>query len=410
MKALILFVPTFVLLFLSCHKEAVQTEPVPIVISEKAQEVLSSNNQFGFDMLKQLFLETENQNMMISPLSIAQALSMTYNGARNQTKTAFENVLHYNGLSTEEINQTALDLTNALLNVDSRVDIQVANSIWYEKTFSVESAFISANQTYYHAEVSPLDFSDSESKNEINQWVGKKTNQKITRIIDQINPEDRMILVNAVYFKGAWKSKFDSQKTLPGLFHLEDGSSVSVPRMQQENDYSVFYSDNYSAIDLPYGQGNYSMLIFLPGNESSLTELINNFDKSLWDNTVSGLSNPTHCKLFLPKFKFEYETDLNQTLSGLGLAIAFTDQADFTGINKEDRLSVSKAKHKSYIEVNEEGTEAAAVTSVTVGITSVGPESNVFNVDHPYLFAIREKYTNAILFVGIVRDPTQIGN
>lgn len=397
----------FVILSLfSCNKVEVKKDPIPIEISQKAQEILSASNQFGFEILQKAFEESGDNNLMISPLSITQALSMTYNGANGETKTAFENVLHYEGQTTAEVNQAALDLTRALLEVDSKVDIKIANSIWYRQGFSVEQDFINANQTYYNAEVSELDFSNPASKDIINNWVDEKTNHKIDKIVDNINGDDVMFLINAIYFKGAWKAEFDKNDTEEKPFYLADGSTKNVAMMKIENDFSVYFEPDYSAIDLPYGQGNYSMVVLLPNDDSSLNELINQLDNEEWNTLMQSMGEPSAWNLELPKFKFEYENTLNNELIDLGLGVAFSDLADFTGINKNGGLKISRVKHKTFVEVNEEGTEAAAVTSVVLGVTSVGPNTNTFIIDHPFLFVIKEKYTNAILFIGTVTDPS----
>lgn len=400
---LLLFV---ILSLLSCNKVEVKKDPIPIEISQKAQEILNASNQFGFELLQKAFEESGDNNLMISPLSITQALSMTYNGANGETKTAFENVLHYEGQTTAEVNQSALDLTTALLEVDSKVDIKIANSIWYRQGFSVEQDFINTNQTYYNAEVSELDFSNPSSKDIINNWVDEKTNHKIDAIVDNINADDIMFLINAIYFKGAWKAEFDKNDTEEKPFYLADGSTKNVAMMKIENDFSVYFEPDYSAIDLPYGQGNYSMVVLLPNDDSSLNELINQLDNEEWNTLMQSMGEPSAWNLELPKFKFEYENTLNNELIDLGLGLAFTDYADFTGINKNGGLKISRVKHKTFVEVNEEGTEAAAVTSVVMELTSVGPNTNTFIIDHPFLFVIKEKYTNAILFIGTVTDPS----
>lgn len=400
---LLLFV---ILSLFSCNKVEVKKDPIPIEISQKAQEILSASNQFGFEILQKAFEESGDNNLMISPLSITQALSMTYNGANGETKTAFENVLHYEGQTPAEVNQAALDLTTALLEVDSKVDIKIANSIWYRQGFSVEQDFINANQTYYNAEVSELDFSNPASKDIINNWVDEKTNHKIDKIVDNINADDIMFLINAIYFKGSWKAEFDKSDTEEEPFYLVDGSTKNVAMMKIENDFSVYFEPDYSAIDLPYGQGNYSMVVLLPNDDSSLNELINQLDNEEWNTLMQSMGEPSAWNLELPKFKFEYENTLNNELIDLGLGLAFTDSAGFTGINKNGGLKISRVKHKTFVEVNEEGTEAAAVTSVVMEYTSVGPNTNTFIIDHPFLFVIKEKYTNAILFIGTVTDPS----
>lgn len=410
MSSRIIFLFSILIPLFSCQKEKLKSEPVPIEISTKAQEILRANNQFGFDMLKKTFAENPDDNLMISPLSIAQALSMTYNGANGETKQAFEDVLHFTGQTTTEINQTSLELTKALLNIDSRVQINIANSIWYRQDFEVEQDFINTNQTYYNAEVSALNFADAtNSMNTINNWVDEKTNHKIEKIVDAINDEDIMFLINAIYFKGIWKAEFEKSSTQSKAFYLTDGSTKNVETMQIESDFSVFYEQNFSAIELPYGQGNYSMVILLPKDAYSLNELIGQLNEQNWNNLIQNMGTPARKHLWFPKFKFEYENELIPELTDLGLGIAFSDIADFTGINSAGNLTITGVKHKTFIEVNEEGTEAAAVTSVTVGTTSAGPDTNVFAIDHPFLFVIKEKYTNAILFMGTVSDPAKTG-
>jgi serpin B len=393
------------LFLLSCSKEAIKTKPVQIEISEKSQEILRASNQFGFEMLQKTFEKDGDNNLMISPLSISQALSMTYNGAAGETKKAFEDMLHFTGQSTNEVNQAALDLTTALLNVDPKVNISIANSIWYRDNYSVEPDFINTNQHYYNAEVSALNFADPKSKDIINNWVDTNTKHKIGKIVDNINPEDVMFLINAIYFKGDWKTQFEKSNTEEKAFYLADGSSKMVDMMHLESDFSVYVGSKYAAIELPYGQGNYSMMILLPSDDSSLGELVNQLDNEKWNTLIQNLEEPSGWDVELPKFKFEYENALNDELSDLGLGIAFSDLADFTGINTNGGLAISRVKHKTYIEVDEEGTEAAAATSVVVGITSVGPNTNTFYIDHPFLFVIKEKYTNAILFMGTLSDP-----
>lgn len=400
---LLLFV---ILSLFSCNKEEVQKDPIQIEISQKAQEILSASNQFGFELLQKAFEEDGESNLMISPLSITQALSMTYNGSNGETKTAFEDVLHYEGQTTAEVNQAALDLTTALLEVDSKVDISIANSIWYREGFSVEQGFITANQSYYNAEVSALDFSNPASKDIINNWVDEKTNHKIDKIVDNINGDDVMFLINAIYFKGAWKAEFDKNNTEEKPFYLVDGSTKNVEMMQIESDFSVYFNPKYSAIELPYGQGNYSMVVLLPKDDSNLSELISQLDDEEWNTLMQNMGEPSAWNLELPKFKFEYENTLNNELIDLGLGLAFSDLADFTGINRNGGLTISRVKHKTFVEVNEEGTEAAAVTSVVMMANSVGPNTNTFIIDHPFLFVIKEKYTNAILFVGTVINPS----
>ena len=402
----LLFLP-FLLIFIfpSCKKETPLPEPKLINLNPKAKQVVVANNQFGLELFKQLADTGFTQiNLMISPLSVSTALSMTYNGANGETKEAFDNTLHFEGLSLEEVNESAKDLTDALLSVDSKVTISIANSIWYKKEFLVESGFIDRNKTYYNAEVQALDFGAPQSINTINSWVYEQTNKKIDKIVEILKPDDRMLLINAIYFKGDWRNKFDVSETASKPFYLENGQSVSAQMMQTIGTYPYFENDILDALEMPYGRGNFSMVVLLPKENHKVKEILDTLNAEIWNSWLEGFVPVDDVPVSFPKFKFDYDKSLKDALSALGLSVAFTDDADFTGINKDGGLTISEVKHKTYISVDEEGTEAAAVTAVTVGTTSVGP-GYPFVADHPFIFIIKEKYTNAILFIGVVANP-----
>ena len=391
----------------SCHKPKLPTEPEQIVVNNKTQQLIHNNNQFGLELFQTVLAnEDSTKNVMISPLSATLALAMTYNGAAGNTKTAFENTFHLNGLTTTEINQSMLGLCDALTSVDKLVQMKIANSIWYRNTFKVEDDFINTNKKYYHAEVAALDFTNPNSKNTINQWVDQQTEHKIPSIVDHINSTDIMFLINALYFKGDWKSEFKTADTENKPFHLANGEVKQVPTMSQETKMGFYNSDLFTAVELPYGRGNFSMFLMLPNEGKKLTELENALTQENWQNWMENMGSPAKMTIHLPKFKFEYAHPLNNDLIKLGLGIAFTDSADFTKINSGGELSISRVKQKTFVEVNEEGTTAAAATSVTVGVTSAGP-GEVISFDHPFLFAIKENTTGTILFAGRVMDPTQ---
>lgn len=407
-KFTIAFTFLFLLFFASCERAFVQPDlkPKPIQVDTKTAQLIQNNNQFGLDLFKEVAQNTDStQNLMISPLSATLALSMTYNGAAGTTKTAFENTFHYNGLTTEEINQSMYDLCNALTSVDPLVTFNLANSIWYRNTFSVEQNFLNTNEKYYDAEVRPLNFNDPNSINTINNWVNNKTNGKIPSIVDNIDPYDVMFLINATYFKGDWKSKFNTAKTKNEPFTLQNGEVKQVPTMSQTTSMGYLANDLFTAVELPYGRGNFSMILMLPDKGKTVKDVENALNQTNWQQWTNDLNNESEIYINLPKFEFKFEKNLNDMLSGMGLGVAFSDSANFSKINPTDSLYISKVKQKTYIKVDEEGTEAAAVTSVTVGTTAVMPTSVSYN--RPFLFAIREKYTNAILFIGRVMDPGQ---
>ena len=400
----------FIFLSASCQKAKFPAEPKPIKVTAKSQQLIRNNNQFGLELFQTVLNnEDSTKNIMISPLSATLALAMTYNGAAGYTKTAFENTFHLNGLTTEEINQSMLDLCDALTSVDKLVDMKIANSIWYRNTFHVENDFLNANKKYYHAEVKALNFDDPNSKNVINNWVDKQTDHKIPSIVDHLSSDDVMVLINALYFKGDWKSEFKKADTENKPFYLADGSTVQVPTMHQKTDMGYFNSDLFTAVELPYGRGNFSMVLMLPNEGKTIRDLEVAFTQENWQNWMDNLSDPAEMTINLPKFKFDYSRPMNEDFTKLGLGNAFSDSADFSKINPDIPLAISRVKQKTFIEVNEEGTTAAAVTSVTVGVTSAGPGETI-SFNHPFLFAIREITTGTILFVGRVMDPRQTGD
>ncbi len=405
MKNIFVLSLLLVFLFPSCKKNNPLPEPVPINLNQKAKAVVIANNQFGLELFKQISdTGFATKNIMISPLSISSALSMTYNGAKGQTKEAFDNTLHFTGLTLDEVNQSAKDLTDVLMAVDPKVTLAIANSIWYKQGFSVEDDFITRNQTYYYADVKPLDFGASQSVITINNWVDDKTNHKISKVVEMLNPDDRMLLINAIYFKGDWRNRFNAAETGSGSFHFEDGQSAFVEMMHATGDYPYFENAVLDALEMPYGQGNFSMVVLLPKEGYKVKDVLDALNAEVWSSWQEQFVLADEVPVTFPKFRFSYEKGLKDALSVLGLSEAFSNNADFTGINKDGGLKINCVKHKTYINVDEEGTEAAAVTAVTVGTTSAGP-GHPFVADHPFVFIIKEKYTHAILFAGVVANP-----
>lgn len=400
---LLSFALAFILL--SCEKETVAPKGIEeIKLSPEEISVVAASNQFGLDMMRDLLTNAdEHENLLISPLSISYALCMTYNGAEGETKSEMAQCLNLDGMPLPEVNESYRNLTRALQNADDQVTMEIANSIWYRNTFSVEDAFIQVNREYYDAGVSPLDFSNTEAAKEtMNNWVANKTHDKIEKIVDYINPQDVMFLINAVYFNGQWKYQFDEALTSDKPFYTRDEETLMAPFMQLEEDFLFLENDICSGVELPYGRGNFTMVLLLPDEGYFPEDIVNSFTAESWDNMISeGTSK--EILVALPKFKFSYKKRLNQTLQNLGMEKAFDgNAANFEKINRNGGLFISRVKHKSFIDVNEEGTEAAAVTSVGVSFTSM-PDQISFN--RPFVFAIREQSTNTILFSGIVERP-----
>ena len=371
----------------------------------KSAKVIETNNDFGLELLNKVIEREESPNIMISPASVSIALGMAYNGAGSTTMAAFEKVLNYNGLSRQEINEITKELIGVLTtNVKGNL-LEIANSMWYDEGFPVEQEFIDLNSIYYDAEVREIDFRAAKAVETINNWVSDQTHGKIEEIIDAIDPEMMMILINAIYFNSVWEIEFDPEDTHKLPFYTRDNRVYGqVDMMQLESTFNVAFTEEYTAVELPYKDGKFSMFLFLPSEESSVDELVKHLDGETWNTCLEGFSESKKFTVTMPKFKFEYDRSLADDLKDMGLEEAFTDQADFSGISPVDLL-ISDVIHKTYIDVNEAGTEAAAVTAVVMELTSVGPMNGI-RLDRPFLFAITENSSKSILFIGKLQEPS----
>jgi len=405
----LIFIP--LILFLSVLIFSCEDEHEPsgakmkeIELAPSAKHLIDSDNQFGLDLFRMITIQQEeNKNTMISPVSISLALAMTYNGAVGSTKEAMEETLGLQGLTTKEINQSYQELMEALVSVDSKVTLEIANSIWYRESYEVRQEFIDVNRKYYNAEVSGLDFNNSGASETINQWVSNHTRGKISEIIQYIPSNALMYLVNALYFNGKWKYQFDPDETSGKPFYLEDGAQKQVDMMHIENAFKYHRGDHFRALEMPYGRGNFSMVCLLPDANYGIENLIAGLSQETWNNMVNGFSKK-NVELEFPRFKFDYKKKLKEMLCQLGMEVVFTDQADFSSINPNGGLCISDVVHKTYLEVDEKGTEAAAVTVVEmVNTTSAG---NMIRFNRPFVFAIREISTNTIIFIGKFADPS----
>lgn len=389
----------------SCEKNDSQTNE-PDSLLKSTREIVSSDNDFGIEIFKSVLQkEADSSNVFISPVSISLALAMTYNGAEGTTKEAMEKTLRKSDYSFNEINQLYKNLMQGLLSVDPKVTLEIANSIWYRQGFEVIPDFINVNRNYYKAEVNALDFNSPNSVLTINNWVSDNTNNKIDKIINEIPGDAVMYLINAIYFKGTWTYEFDKGKTTDRTFTLMNDSTVDLPFMEQETDLNYQHNDLFSAVELPYGKANYSMIVLLPNYGKTINDIIAGLNSDAWNSWTHDF-NEQDVVVRLPKFRFQFKEKLNDALTDMGMGIAFTNAADFTKINDKGGLKISKVLHKTFVEVNEEGTEAAAVTSVEIIYTSAEvPSALFFNVNKPFLFIIREKESNAIIFIGRVMNP-----
>jgi len=396
-------------MFLSCSNDLNgiddDNEPNLRDLSPEEQSLATSSNDFVLNLFKELD-GINNENLFFSPLSVQYALSMTLNGAEEETYDEIKETLGCDNLNEHEINEAYQSLTDFLLNIDKEVLLTIANSIWYEQDLTAEESFKKAMQIYYDAEIAALDFKSPGSVNTINHWVNNKTNGLIEKLIDEIPADAVMYLINAIYFKAEWKYKFDEQVTENGPFYLENGSEIETLLMYSD-DVKVNYNKNSIAevIDIPYGNGQYSMIVLLPIEGKNTSDILKVLDENTLQEWIL-LMNSREVELIMPKFKIEYKALLNDALSNMGMEIAFTDRADFTRLFVEKYgLMISRVIHKAVIEVNEEGTEAAAVTGVEESLTSLPPEKLMLTLNRPFLFFIREKHSGSILFAGKLLDP-----
>ncbi len=393
---------------LSCKKtdDPPVLSPKSISLSQAENRIVESSNQFGFELMKKIdAAEDASTNVFISPLSIHMALAMTWNGAEGTTRDQMAEAMNFPNMSAGEMNLSYKNLIHELLSVDEKVTMEVANSIWYRNTYVINQAFIDTNTEYFDAVVQGVDFDNPNAKDIINAWVADNTHGLIEEIIQEINASHLMFLVNAIYFKGIWQNGFKKSNTEPTPFHMSTGSIKEVPTMFTKAEFAQTSAEDYHVIELPYGRGNFSMLVFLPDGETSPGEVIASLNAQEWELLTGRLGQTYETELYLPKFSYEYELEMNEVLISMGMEDAFAPSlANFSGIADAD-LYLSEVKHKTFVEVNEEGTEAAAVTAVGVSLTSMPAYLPVFRVDRPFVFALRETQTNTLLFLGKVEYP-----
>jgi serpin B len=329
---------------------------------------------------------------------------MTYNGAKGETQQAMAKTLELQGISLQEINSANAALIAAVQNADDKVQLNIANSLWAKQDINFNPDFLQTTENFYNATVTNLDFSDPGAVNAINDWVKQSTNGKIDRIVQQINPDDVMFLINAIYFKGKWTKEFEPEQTTQQPFYLTAGEEKQHPLMSQSGEYKYYENKKFQAVSLPYGNdGRLSLYVFLPSDNSSLTAFYQDLNADNWEKWMAQFRN-RQGSIRLPRFKINYELTLNDTLKALGMGVAFEPKADFSGIG--DNLALSEVKHKTFVEVNEEGTEAAAATSVGITLTSAPSEQPFqMNVDRPFFCAIRDNQTGTVLFMGSIVNP-----
>ena len=364
---------------------------IPATFAEQTSE-------FAFDFLKKHNAEEKaDKNYFVSPLSLHIALGMLLNGTDTKTKEEIQKSLRVSS-DLAVTNGIYKDLMEGLPNADPKVTNTIANSVWYRNTFSVEKSFLDVLKASFNAQTYAEDFTNTATVGKINNWASDNTNGKIKKVIEQIEPSHVMFLMNALYFKGDWKIPFKTENTHDADFAGTNGTkSVKMMSMQEKVKYAK--RSNYQALELAYGGGNYVMTIILPEGKTSVGEIINTMSASEWKSLNTTLAEQKVI-VGLPKFTVEYETNLNSVLSKMGMPTMFTDLADLSKISPPaGKLKVGFVKQNTFVAVDEKGTEAAAVTTIGVELTSM-PILPEFICNKPFAFFISEKQSNTILFAG----------
>lgn len=396
-KTIIAFLFGTALLMNSCTVNSPSPEGVKVSLDETFS---NRTTGFAFDFLKELEKEEVDETFFVSPLSLHMALGMLLNGADTQSKDELIKTLNLEGLDMELINASYLELIDKLPNVDPLVTNELANSLWQRNGFDVKADYKQTLKDYFKAELYEEAF-DAATLAKINQWASDNTHEKIKKVLDEISADQVLFLMNALYFKGDWASQFDKDKTYEDSFNGKGGLS-KVDMMANLDTFAYADMETFKAIDLPYGNQEYGMRVLLP-KENDVSALLNSLDESVWKN-IDDKMNVQKIDLKLPKFKMEYEKKLNDVLINMGMPSLFSSSADLSKItDPAGKIKVGFVKQNSFVAVDEEGTEAAAVTTIGIELTSV-PSYPSFYVNKPFLFFIYEKSSGTIQFVGKILD------
>ena len=370
--------------------------------------LVAANNQFSFDLMQQVVSAQTSANVFLSPFSAATALRMVANGAAGQTKQELEHTLHTAGLTGSAVNEAFSGLNRSLAEKHD-VILTLANGMWVRQGFALKPAFVAENQRYFGAELAEVDSNQPAAAQTINDWASRQTHGKIPKLVEYpFDPYLRLFLANAIYFKGTWVKPFEKSATRSHDFHLPDRSVKQTPLMSRHEDLPYEETVSYQAVRLPYN-GGLRMTIFLPAKNQTPQRLLQTFGRpGIWTKNILPAFASRDGTLMLPKFKMDFAASLNTPLKTLGLKTAFSDSANFSGIS-DKQLCISEVFQKSFVEVNEQGTEAAAVTGVGVtmlsGLPMERPKPFVMIVDRPFLFIIEDEDTDAILFIGVINNP-----
>lgn len=402
---------SFLLSIVACDCSTKETTEInDILLSKSAKAIVRANNSFAFEFFNEVYAaEAVETNFMVSPVSLSLVLGMAYNGSEGSTKEAFEDVLNYNFFQ-EDVNSFNKELIEKLNSQEDGSVMDIANSLWVNETFPVYEDFVNLNKDYYFAEVANRDFSNHQTLDDINKWVSDKTNDKIPSIIQEINSDAVLFLINALYFNAEWKYAFDADYTYEGSFYSDNGS-VNVDKMMVTERFSYLQNDLFSSVVLPYEKDKFCMHILLPNGGKTTDDVVAALNSDNWSSYLQAYDSTQEVTVELPKFKLEYENRLNDELIKMGLGVAFSSsEADFSRIS-DISTYISYVLQKTFIDVNESGTEAAAVTIIGIEVTSIGDgelQPISFDVNKPFVYLIKENVTGSICFMGKVGAPEYI--
>jgi serpin B len=380
---------------------------LPRQLTSMEAEMVNAANTFGFNLLKEVNTSFADSNIFMSPLSASMALGMTMNGAEGTTFEEMRSALGFGPRTYDELNSAYKSLIALLRGLDPGVEFKIANAIYYDLAdlaAAVEPAFLAQSHDYFDAEVKGLDFRAPSTVDTVNAWASANTNGKIPRIIDRIEEQIVMLLMNAIYFKGDWRAAFKTSETSSQPFRSLRGVDVPVSMMHRKGGFRQGRTSNATVAELPYGGDAFVMTILLPDENVDVNAFVSALTPAAWQQATANLHD-AEVDIYLPKFKLAWEDTLNDELKRLGMRQAFIpDGAQFTRISRTmgNQLYVDFVKQKAYVDVNEEGTEAAAVTVVGVGVTSAPVP---VRIDRPFVFAIRERLSGTVLFLGKIVEP-----
>jgi len=383
-----------------------EIDALPRQLTAVESEMIAAANSFGTNLLKEVNKSFGGENVFLSPLSASMALGMAMNGAEGTTFEEMRSSLGFGPRSYQELNSSYKSLIALLRELDPKVEFRIANAVYYDLAdmgTAVEPTFLSESREYFDAEVKGLDFRRAEAVDTVNDWASRNTNGKIPRVLDTIEAQIVMLLMNAIYFKGDWRAAFKTTQTVDDVFHAP-GGDITVRMMNRKGGFRQGRLANATVAELPYGGDAFVMTILLPDEGMNLDTFVTGLSAGTWTGTLGELRD-SDVDLALPKFRLAWEDMLNDELKALGMRQAFVpDGARFTRISRSmgEHLYIDFVKQKAFVDVNEVGTEAAAVTVVGIGVTSAPMP---VRIDRPFVFAIRERLSGTVLFLGKIVKP-----